>query len=442
MNSEPECMLAYITAGAGGMLCGSCLHDNTLARTWCQQGIPVVLVPTYTPIRTDEEDVSSDRVFLGGINVYLQQRLPWLRHFPAGLLRWLDHPRLIRWATSRAAAISASSLGALTVSMLQGVAGHQRHEVLKLTRWLTESLRPRLVLFTNMLIAGCAEQLRSTLQAPILVTLQGDDVFLDSLVEPYRTQALQEICRLIPCVDAFLVHSQFYADFMQDYLGIPADKIRLVPLGIDTTGFPPPSQSDATGSPGAEPGLRTIGYLARLAPEKGLHVLVDAFLDLRRRESMDHVQLKIAGWLGPDQREFAQTQFRKLDQAGLNRAWQYLGTVDRAGKLSFLQNLHVLSVPTTYREPKGLYVLEALAAGVPVVQPAHGAFPEMLSKSGGGLLVPPHDSRRLADAWQNLLTDEAARRSLGQQGALAVHGRFHAQAMARKTWAVCQEFLR
>ena len=68
--------IAYITAGAAGMYCGSCLHDNTLAAALLELGEDVVLVPTYTPLRTDEPDVSIDRVFFGGINVYLQEKVP------------------------------------------------------------------------------------------------------------------------------------------------------------------------------------------------------------------------------------------------------------------------------------------------------------------------------------------------------------------------------
>ena len=130
--------IAYITSGAGGMFCGSCLHDNTLARALIRRGLDVQLIPTYTPIRTDEEDVSSTHVFYGGVNVFLSQTVPFYRHLPAMLTGWLDHPRLINWATRRAAATSAASLGALTVSMLRGVEGNQRRELDKMLEKLEE----------------------------------------------------------------------------------------------------------------------------------------------------------------------------------------------------------------------------------------------------------------------------------------------------------------
>ena len=249
------------------------MHDNTLARALSKLGIDLVLVPTYTPIRTDEENVSLDQVFFGGINVYLQQTVPLFRYLPQSLRSLLDHPGLVRWATARPSAISARFLGGMAVSMLQGMNGNQRSEVRRLSEWLRDSLRPQLVLFTNMLIAGCADHLKSVWNVPLLVTLQGDDVFLESLPEPYRSRALQEIRRLVHSIDGFLVHSRYYADFMQDYFCIPPRKLHIVPLGIDTSGFPHPSERPLKHeSLGQQPGAihrgRTIGYLARLAPER------------------------------------------------------------------------------------------------------------------------------------------------------------------------------
>ena len=272
---QSGCSLAYITAGAGGMYCGSCMHDNTLARALSKLGIDLVLVPTYTPIRTDEENVSLNRFFFGGINVFLQQTVPLFRYLPQSLRNLLDHPGLVRWAAARPSAVSARFLGGMTVSMLQGVRGNQGSEVRRLSAWLQDSLRPQLVLFTNMLIAGCADHLKSVWNVPLLVTLQGDDVFLESLPEPYRSRALHEIRRLVHSIDGFLVHSRYYAQFMQDYFAIPPRKLHIVPLGIDTSGYPSPGEHPLeAGDVGATAGVpssrgRTIGYLGSAGSGKG-----------------------------------------------------------------------------------------------------------------------------------------------------------------------------
>jgi glycosyltransferase involved in cell wall biosynthesis len=269
------------------------------------------------------------------------------------------------------------------------------------------------------------------LNTPVLVTLQGDDVFLESLPEPYRSRALAEIRRLAAAVDGFLVHSRFYADFMQEYFGLSPERIVQVPLGIDVSDFV--GSSDTAPEPSLVP---KIGYVARLAPEKGLHTLVDAFLELRRMPGMEQVRLEIAGWLGDHQRTYVEEQFAKLRAAGLADAFRYAGAPDRRQKIEFLKTLNLFSVPTQYREPKGLYVLEALAAGVPVVQPAHGAFPELLTATGGGRLVLPENSTALAQAWHDLLKDADQRRRLGHHGQRIVRERYNAEAMARGTLEV------
>src|SRR5262245_2243189 len=105
--------IAYITAGAGGMFCGSCLRDNTLVAALAAQGHDALLIPTYTPIRTDEADVSQPRVFFGGINVFLQQKWSLFRHTPWTFDRLLDAPGLLRWVSRFAVRTRAEDLGEL-----------------------------------------------------------------------------------------------------------------------------------------------------------------------------------------------------------------------------------------------------------------------------------------------------------------------------------------
>jgi glycosyltransferase involved in cell wall biosynthesis len=435
--------IVYLTAGGAGMYCGSCMHDNTLARAMARRGVDLLLTPMYTPIRTDEENVSIDRVFFSGINVYLEQKIPGYASAPAFVHRLFDQKWMLRLATSLGIETSAEHLGPMTVSMLRGARGNQRQEVLKLARWLSDEVRPNLLLMSNVLIAGAAPTLKEKLGVPILVTLQGDDVFLDDLVEPYKSQAFAEIRRLAESIDGFLAHSRFYADAMSEYLGIPREKIHLVPLGIDTDDFTAPASDPAERASGSATDHRplTIGYLARLAPQKGLHVLIDAYLELRRRPGMDRARLHIAGWLGGSLRRYAEEQFEKVRRAGYASDFHYAGIVDRRQKIEFLRNLDVFSVPTVYKEPKGLFVLEALAAGVPVVQPEHGAFPELLAQTGGGVLAPPNDPTRLADALYELLMDHATRQRLARDGQNAVRVQFNADAMAGATLDQIARFL-
>jgi glycosyltransferase involved in cell wall biosynthesis len=106
---------------------------------------------------------------------------------------------------------------------------------------------------------------------------------------------------------------------------------------------------------------------------------------------------------------------RTLAAAGLASEFAYRGEVDRAGKIAFLQTLSVLSVPATYDEPKGMFLLEAMATGVPVVQPRRGAFTEIVERTGGGLLVAPDDPEALADGLFMLWQDRPLAATLGRQ---------------------------
>lgn len=431
--------IAYLTAGAAGMYCGSCMHDNALARALIARGAECLLVPVYTPIRTDDENVSVDRVFFGGINVYLQQKWPLLGRVPPPLLRLLDAPWLLRLATRRAGGTDAATLGELTVSMLRGTEGRQAGEVHRLVRWLADDFRPDVILLSNLLIGGCIPAIREAMKDVRIVTwLQGDDIFLEHLPSPYRERATKLLSELVQQLDGCLVNSRFYADKMQRMLSIPAQKIHIVPLAIDVTPFGTLERLEkaAAGGEGVlgasdQTPLR-LGYFARLAPEKGFHHLVDTFIELAGRPSGRNAELHYAGWLGDQHRSFFEAARRQLGDAGLDGRHRYHGSPELQGKLDFLGQIDVLCVPTVYEEPKGLFVLEALAAGVPVVQPQHGAFPELLAATGGGLLVPPGDPIATADAIESLWLDPVRRSELGRIGREAVYRSHSITAQAER----------
>jgi glycosyltransferase involved in cell wall biosynthesis len=426
--------IAYITAGAGGMFCGSCMHDNTLVAALQTQGHDALLIPTYTPVRTDEHDVSTGRVFFGGVNVYLQQKLALFRHTPWLLDRLLDGRALLRWVSRFAARTEAADLGDLTISVLRGEHGHQRKEVSKLVTWLAGEIRPEVVNLTNVLLSGMVHEMKARLGVPVLATLQGDDIFLEALPEKYRAEALSLIrdhCREIV---GFVATSAYYADFMAGYLGIPRERIEVVYPGLNLRGYggPRPPRGGAT---------PTVGYFARVCPEKGLHNLAEAFRLLRQAPDAPPSRLRVSGWLGASHRPYFEDVRKRLESSGLAGDFTHVESPDHDSKVRFFQEIDVLSVPTTYREPKGLYVLEALANGVPVVQPAHGSFVELIEATGGGLLVRPEDPQDLARGLRRLLDDPGLRAELGRRGQEVVRQRFTAEEMARNTLAVYRKFL-
>jgi glycosyltransferase involved in cell wall biosynthesis len=428
-DDENPKRVVFLTAGAAGMYCGSCMHDNALARELRNQGVDCLLQPVYTPIRTDALNVADPHVFFGGIHIYLLQRMPWLKHVPVSIRRTLDWSPLLRLATRRSHATDANQLGQLAISMLQGADGRQAQEVARLTDWLAGQIQPHALVLSNILIGGVLPSIRRRLpNTRLVVVLQGDDIFLDHLPKEARTEAIGLCQELVPFVDRFVVNSQFYADKMGEMLDIPSERIEVTPLSIDVTPFAmandvahrhvTPVHGSASSSfdrSKTDTSFR-LGYMARIAPEKGFHHLVDSFIRLASKTKHADLTLHASGWLGESNQEYFRVQQQKLDAAELTDRFTYHGSPDLSQKVSFLKSLDLLSVPTDYHDPKGLFVLESLAAGVPVIQPNHGAFGELLGSTGGGLLTKPGCLDELCAAIEELKQDEQQRLALGVAG--------------------------
>lgn len=418
--------VVFLAAGAGGMYCGSCLRDNRVVATLAAQGRDVVLIPLYTPIRTDESNVSESSVYYGGINVYLQQKSALFRHLPRWIERLLDAPSLLRRAMRFSGAVRPDDIAALTLSVLKGQQGAQRKELVRLIDGLRD-FNPDVVVLPNLMFVGLAQSIRQELGVSVLCTLSGEDIFLDRLSEKPRDEAFALIRDRAQYVDAFVAVTEYFAEHATAHFSLPADRVHVVPLGVNV--------DDAANSSGSPARPFAIGYLARVCEEKGLEVLCDALIALRAAGR--ECRVCAAGYLAPTDRRYLDRIRAKLKAAGSADAFEYVGEVDRAGKLNFLRSQHVFSVPTLYREAKGLYVLEAMAYGLPVVQPRHGSFPELVGATGGGLLYDPTKPNALADALAKLMDDEALRIRLGAKGRAGVSLLYNDKLMADRTWALC-----
>ena len=417
--------IALVSGGAAGMYCGSCLHDNALAGELQRMGHDTTLIPLYTPLRTDEESVSQKRVFYGAVNTYLQVKSPRLARLPGFLRRWLDRPRLLEWVGKLGSAADARDLGELALAVLQGEEGASRSQLEQLVTWMAADLRPQVVHLQNSMFLGLAHRLREALGCKVVCSLQGEDLFLETLIEPYKSRALEVLKKRQGDVDAFLSHSGYYADFMAGYLGIRRRAIHIAPLGLTmATEVSPGGRGAAAGE-----APFVVGYLARICPEKGFGVAAEAFQELAARLGPERVRFKVAGYLSPPDEPFVERTVAGLKAAGLGDSLEMVGEVDREGKVAFLRSLDVLAVPTLYREPKGLFALEAMACGVPVVLPRHGAFPELLA-DGGGLLVEPESATAVADALEALLADPDRRAAEGAAGRASVEARHTMEAAA------------
>jgi glycosyltransferase involved in cell wall biosynthesis len=434
----------HLIAGAGPMFCGSCMHGNTLAAGLRKAGADVVLAPLYSPVRTDEENLSTGHLALGGINVFLDETLPWWRRMPGILRRLLDQPWLVSWAASRGGSTRPEQLGRLTVAMLRGDDGSLKENVQQLLDWLQTDVRPEIVHLSNVMLAGLARPLKERLGAPVVATLTGEDSFLEKLPQPYYEQARAELRARAADLDCIIALSRDYAEFMSDYLSLPREKIEVMRPGLNLEGFRAAGsreQGARSGEPEAGDEPKTIGFLSRICPDKGLHLLVDALRAMQIMPGAPACRLRVAGYLDHVDRAYLadmQTQSRSW---GIANRFEYVGEPDRAGKIDFLKSLDVFCVPSLLRESKGLPVLEALACGVPVVLPDHGAFSELVADTGGGLLYDPGRPGALEAALVRMLSDSDLASRCEREARQAVHARYTAERESCDVLALYERLL-
>jgi glycosyltransferase involved in cell wall biosynthesis len=321
----------------------------------------------------------------------------------------------------------------MTISMLKGEDGNQRELLQELVGWIKSTYQPDVIHITNTLLIGVAREFKHSLQIPITCGLHGEDIFLEGMPQPYQDEALSLIRERACYVDRFLAISTYYAKMFSNWVGLDRSKIDVVWPGIALEDYR---------NLAAEPSISrplTIGFLARFVPEKGLHLLVDAFIHLVRSGEFPNLRLVAGGYLSRAYQTYIDGIRKTIRNNGLENRIKLLGTLERAEKLDFFKQIDVFSVPATYREPKGLSILEALASGVPVVQPDHGAYPEWVNATHGGLLHRPHDNADLAEKLAILLRDADLRRRMGQEGQQAAWEKFSSERMAVSTLEVLRQ---
>lgn len=422
------------------MYCGNCFRDNMLVAALRRRGHSTLMVPLYLPLTLEEEDRSAGTpVFFGGVNVYLQQKSALFRSAPRWLHDLLASERLLRWTSQFASRTRPQDVGELTVSMLRGEAGNQTRELDELIAWLRTQPRPDVICLSNCLLIGLARRLKADLGVAVVCMLQGEDSFLDALPARERDIAWETVGERAREADLLVAPSHYFAERMSRRLNLSADRLRVVNNGISLVGYEgtmPRSPAEAL-PPGP-----SLGYFARMCPEKGLATLVDTFLLLKKRDRVKNLRLRVGGGCGPGDEAFVRTLRTKLRANGVEGDTEFHPNLDRASKIEFLRSLSVFSVPALYGEAFGLYLIEAWAAGVPVVQPRHAAFPELIEVTGGGLLCEPGSPESLADSVETLLLDPAKRASLADAGRAAVERHFTDTRMAEQMTEAFEQALR
>jgi glycosyltransferase involved in cell wall biosynthesis len=411
------------------MYCGNCLRDNTLVTALRKLGHDGLMVPLYLPLTLDEPDQSANTpIFFGGINVFLDNQWAAFSKAPSLLRRVLSARPVLRLAAGRAAKTRPGEVGDLTLSMLRGEQGRQARDLEELVSWLEKQPSPDVIILSNALLIGVARALKKRLGSRLVCQLGGEDSFLDGLPGTHREICWRTIAERMAEVDVILAPTDYFANLMSNRLGISRSRISIVPTGINLEGYEEPA-------PRHNPPV--LGFFTRMSREKGVNLVVQAFVQLRRSGRLPKLRLKVGGSCSPADEAVVQGLRGDLSAADLSRDVTWHPNLNRPEKINFLRSLSVFSAPASYGEAFGLYVIEAMAAGVPVIEPDTAAFPEIIHATGGGLLCKPGDVNSLADRIAELVENPDRASALGKEGRRTVFEKYSASAMAQVISEAC-----
>lgn len=415
----------HIIPGSGGSFyCGNCLRDSKFVEALRKSDHHVKKIPMYLPLFADEHDLSGDiPVFYGAISIYLKQKFRIFRKAPAWVDKMLNSKPMLKIASRFAGSTRASGLEEMTVSMLLGEEGQQKEELEKMIDWISENCEPDVIHLSNALLLGLAKRLKEKMQVPVLCSLQDEDQWVDVMKPSSQKIVWDLMSERGSDVDAFISVSDFYAEEMKKVMDIPDEKLHSVHIGLYPTdyNFKLPSEKK-----------RTIGYVSRMCHELGLDILVDAFILLRKDPEFADVELHVTGGSTGDDRKFIHEIKQSIRKADLSESVHFQAAFDEDNLRDFFDHVAVLSVPVRKGEAFGIYLLEAMSSGIPVVQPALGAFPEIVTKSGGGITYEPNTPEALAAALKEMLSDKTELDQFAKQAREGVEKHFHVDGQVEK----------
>ena len=396
-----------------------------------REGHDVLMVPLYLPLTLDEDDQSAGTpIFFNGVNVYLGQSSSFYRRAPGWIRRIVGSERVLKWVATRAGKTRAEDVGDLTISMLHGEEGNQSRELDELLIWLKTQSKPDIVCLSNSLLLGLTRELRAGLKAPLVCLLQNEAPYIDSMPDGLRDEVWAIMAERAKDIDCFIAPSRYYADRMIECLGVPADRMRVIYNGINLEGYEP---ADYISNP------PVLGFFSRMCRDKGLDAVVDAFITLKKSNRIPNLKLRIGGGCGPGDEPFVNELRDRLHAKALLGDVDFHQNLSRLEKQEFLRSLSVLTVPAQFGESFGFYVIEAMAAGVPVVQPHCASFPELIKATGGGITYEPTNRETLAATLEKFLCNLEEARKLGQAGREVVHEKFSIDIMAQKVGSLFNE---
>jgi glycosyltransferase involved in cell wall biosynthesis len=417
--------ITYIVPGFGGTFyCGNCLRDSAFSKALKAQGHDSITLPLYLPHSIEEFAHQTEvPVFYGAVNIYLKQNFKLFRKMPKWLYKFFNSPFILKYAAKKSGSTRAEGLEEMTISMLKGADGFQTEELNQLIYYLKHHEKPDVVHLSNALLMGLAAKIKEELNVPVFCSLQDEDVWINAMQEQYKPKLWQLMSEKAKDVDAFIAVSDFFKNIMQKNMQIEEEKLHVIHLGVNPEVY-------TVQSPAHNP--QAIGYLSRMNEENGFEILIDAFLILKAKPEFSSLKLILTGGKTSDDNKFIEKQIKKLEK---NNVLQYVEFIEdfRTSVLAeFFKKITILSVPVLNGEAFGLYQLESLASGIPIVQPDLAAFPEIVEISKAGAIYNPNTSIALAEKLAEVLSDQTKLNQMSLNGRKAVEEKFNLKVSTKQ----------
>jgi glycosyltransferase involved in cell wall biosynthesis len=426
--------IVNIVPGFGGTFyCGNCLRDSGYTKSLIKLGHDAIMLPIYLPLNFNHNVQNSDTpIFYGAVSIYMRQNFKLFKNMPKWMERFFNSGWILRYAAKKAGSTRTEGLEEMTISMLNGAHGNQKEELQELIDFLKHHEKPDVVHLSNALLLGLAKEIRTQLKIPVVCSLQDEDVWVDAMNDHYQKKVWQLMSEKAEDVDAFIAVSQYYADEMKRKMRIPDSKMHVVYIGIDHEIY---KYSEPVFDP------PVIGFLSRMYHEHGFGLLIDAFIKLKEIEQFKDVKLKATGGYTGDDKLFINQQIKKLKKKGILHDVEFIEKFDKGSLSDFFRKVTILSVPVLKGEAFGTYQLESLACGTPLVQPALGAFPEIIDITGGGAFYSPNTPEALAAKWAEILPQKDKIMEMSQKGRESILEKYTNSVLTEKVLKVYEDVI-
>lgn len=400
-------IIQIIPGSGGSFYCGNCLRDSKYFNALRAEGHQVTKIPMYLPLFADEHDIAEIPIFYGAISLYLKQVYPIFRKAPKWVDKLLNSKPMMKMAASMAGSTRAKGLEDMTLSMLLGEQGQQKEELDQMVNWINEHCKPDIIHISNALLLGLAKRLKEKIGVPVLCSLQDEDVWIDPMQPQFQRKIWDLMHERSNDVDVLVSVSHFFSGVMKQKMNLPDEKVRVIHLGVDVNDYKYISPKEKE---------RNVGYISRMCHKDGFDIVVDAFIELKKKPGFDDVKLIATGGSTGDDAKFLKEQKQKLKENNLLGKFEIHPDFEGKEVNDFFKKVVIVSVPVRIGEAFGMYLLESMSSGVPVVQPALGAFPEIIEKSGGGVTYSPNTPKNLSETWADLLSNPEKLEKLSRDG--------------------------